>query len=79
MLSFGFGIAAPLIVVGLVSHRVFLRWRRQVEIADHAAKIVFGGLMLTLGVAILLGADRSLEALLLRLSPDWLTRLSTHF
>ena len=79
MLLFGFGVALPLIVVGLISRQVLLRWRRRVEIADHAAKVIFGGLILTVGVAILAGADRTMEALLLRITPDWLTRLSTHF
>jgi cytochrome c-type biogenesis protein len=73
------GIAAPLIVVGLISRKVLLHWRRRLEIADHAAKMIFGGLIFTVGIATLTDADRTLEALLLRLMPEWLTRLSTHF
>jgi cytochrome c biogenesis protein CcdA len=79
MLSFGLGIAAPLTVVGLISRNVLLRWRRRVEIADHAAKMIFGGLILTVGLATLTGADRTVEAFLIGLTPEWLTRLSTQF
>jgi cytochrome c biogenesis protein CcdA len=79
MLSFGLGIAAPLIVIGLISRKVLLHWRRRLEIADHAAKMIFGGLILTVGLATLTGADRTVEAFLIGLTPEWLTRLSTQF
>jgi hypothetical protein len=35
--------------------------------------------MLLLGVLILTGADKSLEAFLLSISPAWLTELTTKF
>jgi cytochrome c-type biogenesis protein len=44
MLSFGLGIAAPLIVVGLISRKVLLHWRRRLEIPDHAAKMILAAL-----------------------------------
>jgi cytochrome c-type biogenesis protein len=77
MLLFAVGMAIPLAAIGTVSRQALLRWRGTMEIADHVAKIVFGTLVILIGVAILFGADRDLEALLLHISPSWLTRLTT--
>jgi len=74
---FGIGVALPLVAVGLMSRRVLLRWYRPIEIADHVAKSIFGGVLIVIGVATLLGADRALEALALRIAPAWLIRLPT--
>lgn len=77
MLLFAVGMTIPLVAIGALSRQALRRWRGPIETADHVAKIAFGTLMILIGVAILLSADRNLEALLLRLSPSWLTRLTT--
>jgi cytochrome c-type biogenesis protein len=77
MLFFALGVAIPLGAIGLVSRQALLRWRRRIEIADHVAKSFLGAVLVVVGGVILVGADRSLETLLLRLSPVWLTKLAT--
>ena len=77
MLLFCVGLGIPLIAIGMVSHQAILRWRQQIEIAEHVAKSAFGAIMVVIGGAILLGADRGFEAFLIRLSPDWWTKIST--
>lgn len=77
MLLFAVGMTLPLVAIGMLSRQALLRWRGPIEIADHVAKVVFGMLIILIGVAILLGADRNLEELFLRISPHWLTRLTT--
>jgi len=77
MLFFAIGMTIPLAAIGILSRQALLRWRGSIEVADHVAKIVFGTLVILIGTLILLGADRSLEALFLRFSPYWLTRLTT--
>jgi hypothetical protein len=47
--------------------------------AGALGKYVLGALMLMLGVLILTGWDKSLEARLVSISPDWLTELTTKF
>ncbi len=44
-----------------------------------AAKAVFGALLLVIGIAILTGVDKQLEAALVEASPVWLTSLTTRF
>lgn len=77
MLFFALGVAIPLGAIGLVSRQALLRWRHRIEIADHVAKSMMGAVLIAVGGVILIGADRSLETLLLRLSPAWLTKLAT--
>lgn len=79
MLLFGVGAALPLWLVGLLSREALTRWRRAMGIADHAGKLALGLLLLVLGAAILTGFDRIIEARLVEISPDWLSRLATRF
>jgi hypothetical protein len=47
--------------------------------AGKLGKSILGGLLLLLGVAILTGLDKSFEAFVVRISPDWLTNLTTRY
>ncbi len=77
MLVFGMGAGLPLILLGGLSHATMMRVRGSLSSFGHAAKALMGGLFVVLGVLILTGFDRRLEALILSISPDWLTRLTT--
>ena len=79
MLIFGFGAAAPLIVLGSLSRASMLRVRGRLLTAGHRGKQVFGVLLIGMGVLIASGLDKSLETWLLDHSPDWLTQLTTRF
>ncbi len=76
---FGLGAAAPLLALGLVSRRVFMSWRDPLLAAGKRLKQSLGLLFLALGLLILSGADKNLEAALVSASPEWLTRLTTQF
>jgi cytochrome c-type biogenesis protein len=77
MLVFGFGAGFPLLLLGGLSHATMMRIRGSLASIGHVAKIVMGGLFVILGLLILTGWDRRLEALILSISPDWLTKLTT--
>lgn len=77
MLVFGLGAGLPLLLLGGLSHATMMRIRGSLSSFGHAAKALMGGLFVILGTLILTGFDRKLEALLLSISPDWLTRLTT--
>jgi ABC-type lipoprotein release transport system permease subunit len=47
--------------------------------AGSAGKIILGGLMLAIGLSILAGFDKYIEAALVDVSPAWLTELTTRF
>lgn len=69
--AFGLGAAVPLIVAAHASRAAFGRARGWLQQHQPRMKLVFAGLLLLLGSAILLGWDKRLEALLVPLMPDW--------
>jgi cytochrome c-type biogenesis protein len=77
MLVFGLGAGFPLLLLGGLSHATMMRVRGSLASVGHIAKSVMGGMFVLFGVLILTGLDHKLEALLLAISPDWLTRLTT--
>lgn len=77
MLVFGLGAGFPLLVLGGLSHATVMRVRGSLASFGHAAKAVMGGLFVLFGVLILTGLDHRIEAYLLAISPDWLTRFTT--
>jgi cytochrome c-type biogenesis protein len=79
MLVFGFGAAAPLVLLGSLSRTRMLRIRGRLLTAGQRGKQVFGVIMLGLGILIASGLDKSLETWILDHSPDWLTVLTTRF
>ncbi len=80
MTAFGIGAAAPpLLLLGLASREVMIRWRDKLLRAGQGGKAVLGGLLFVIGLLILTGLDKRLEPLLVEVSPAWLTQLTTRF
>ena len=79
MTVFGLGAGMPLALIGLGSRSVIGRNRGRLLKAGALGKSLLGALMLLLGVLILTGWDKSLEAFLVSISPAWLTELTTKF
>ncbi|PPD42499.1 MAG: cytochrome C biogenesis protein [Methylocystis sp.] len=77
--AFGLGAATPLLALGAMSRTVFTRWRDPLLAASKRLKQGMGLLLLALGLMILSGADKSLEAALVSASPQWLNELTTRF
>jgi cytochrome c biogenesis protein CcdA len=79
MLLFGMGASLPIVILGMLSREGMQRARGKMASIGSTGKKILGGIMLVLGIMILSGLDKHLEALLVNLSPDWLTRLTTKF
>jgi cytochrome c-type biogenesis protein len=79
MLVFGAGAAAPLVVLGSLSHAGMMRVRGRLLRVGKYGKQAFGFVMLLLGVLIATGIDKSFEAWILDRTPDWLTAVTTKF
>jgi cytochrome c biogenesis protein CcdA len=79
MLAFGIGAALPLLAVGLMSREALARWRGRLMAAGSGGKVLMGALLLAVGVLILTGLDKRLEAVLVEASPAWLTELTTRY
>ena len=77
MTAFASGIASVMLVIALVGRRVFNRIRGGLVGKAAAAKIGLGSILLLVGLLILTGLDRSIEAAFVTSAPDWLINLST--
>lgn len=76
---FGIGAGTPLIILGSVSRSTIMRIRGKLFSAGRFGRRLLGVVMLTLGIAILTGADKSFETWVLSISPSWLTALTTRY
>jgi cytochrome c-type biogenesis protein len=79
MALFGIGAALPLILLGLLSRATLTRFRFRLMSAGKFGKGLLGAAFIVIGVAIVSGADKSIEAVLVDASPPWLTELTTSF
>jgi cytochrome c-type biogenesis protein len=79
MTAFGLGAALPLLVLGLLSREIVLKWRGKMLSASGALKLTMGVILVLVGVSILTGYDKIVEAKLVELSPDWITELTTRY
>ena len=79
MLAFGIGAALPLIALGALSRQALTRLRGRLMAAGKGAKAALGVALVLIGVGIVTGYDKRLEAALVEASPEWLTNLTTRF
>lgn len=79
MAVFGIGAALPLVLLGQVSRATLMRLRSHLLSAGSLGKALLGAALVVIGVAILSGADKQLEAALVSASPQWLIDLTTAF
>ena len=79
MFAFGVGAALPLLVLGALSRETMLRLRSSLLATGTKGKIVLGAMLAALGLLILSGLDKTLEAAVVEMSPEWPTSLTTRF
>jgi cytochrome c-type biogenesis protein len=79
MVVFGIGAALPLILLGLLSRATLMQVRSRLMSAGKLGKGLLGAAFIVIGVAIVSGADKRVEAALVEASPAWLTELTTSF
>ena len=79
MAVFGVGAALPLVLLGLLSRATLMRVRSRLMSAGKLGKSLLGAAFILIGVAIVSGADKKIEAVLVDASPQWLTDLTTSF
>jgi cytochrome c-type biogenesis protein len=79
MLAFGIGTALPLVLLGLASREVMMRWRDRMLAAGQRGKILMGVVLIATGLLIVSDLDKAIETVLVEASPAWLTDLTTRF
>ncbi|MEX2584080.1 MAG: cytochrome c biogenesis CcdA family protein [Gemmatimonadota bacterium] len=75
MLAYGIGTAGVLLVAGLVSSRLLAKWRPAALSAGGRGKKILGWSLLILGILVLTGMDKYLEAWAVNLVPSWVYTL----
>jgi len=79
MVVFGIGAAVPLLILGTLSRERLLAWRGRLSQAGNGVKKAMGAVLAGVGLMILVGWDKTIEAYLVEISPTWLTALTTRF
>lgn len=79
MAVFSLGAVLPLMAVGLLGRSLLVRHRARLAQAGDVGRKLMGGSLLVVGVLVLTGLDKALEAWLLGLAPTWLVELTTRF
>ncbi len=79
MCLFGLGAGIPLIVLGYLSRQTLQRIRGKLLATGQWGKKLLGILLLALGLAIFTGADKAIETMLVNITPDWWTALTTRY
>jgi hypothetical protein len=79
MLIFGLGAGLPLVLFGSMSRQLLLRWRGGMSASGNAIKQALGLFLVVIGLLVVTGLDRSVEAALVEVSPQWLTNITTRF
>jgi cytochrome c-type biogenesis protein len=79
LLVFGLGAAAPLVLLGSLSRASLMKMRGRLLSGGKYGKQILGVVILSLGVMIATGVDKSFEAWILDHSPAWLTAATTRF
>lgn len=77
MIAFAIGAAGSLTAVGLAWQKLSGSARGRVRKTAGGGKVFLGAMFVLLGVLAITGLDRFVEAWLVSISPDWLTRLTT--
>lgn len=79
MLLFGLGAGIPLVLLGYTSRSTLNRTRGNLMATGQWGKKGLGLLLLVLGIFMLTGIDKVIENMLLDISPEWWTALTTRY
>ncbi|NDA47705.1 MAG: cytochrome c biogenesis protein CcdA, partial [Alphaproteobacteria bacterium] len=79
MLLFGLGASLPLLALGMMSHKASEKLRARLRLSGQSARVIFASLLVLISLLTLSGWDKKLETILVDLSPEWLTQLTTRF
>jgi cytochrome c-type biogenesis protein len=77
MMAFGMGTALPLLLLSTLSREALLRWRGRMMSTASGLKMALGALLVLAGVITLSGLDRTVQAALLHILPNWMLSLTT--
>ncbi len=74
---FAIGASIPLLLLAMVSQTALRGWARRLSGSAGWGKLALGAILVVIGLLILTGLDKQIEAYLVAVSPAWLTALTT--
>jgi cytochrome c-type biogenesis protein len=77
MTAFSIGAATPILVLAYGSRQALLARRGVLMQVSRRGKPLMGGALITVGLFVLSGLDKTTEAILTNAMPDWLVALTT--
>lgn len=78
-LLFALGVGISIVLFAFVSRKA-LGWNaKRLQSLSRYAKAIFGMVLLTVGVLVVTGLDKAMEAWVLEIMPQWLVHLTTQF
>jgi cytochrome c biogenesis protein CcdA len=78
-LVFAVGAALPLLVLATLSGTALRAWSRRLASGAGWGKPILGAVLVTIGILIVTGLDKALEAALVTIMPQWIVELTTRF
>lgn len=78
-LAFGAGVATSILAFAYGSRRALAARKQRFEAVARYGKPLFGGAVILVGVMILSGLDKAIEAWMLKAMPYWLVAFTTRF
>ncbi|MEX0600048.1 MAG: cytochrome c biogenesis CcdA family protein [Rhodothermales bacterium] len=75
MLAFGIGTAGTLLLSGIASKQALAKWRPELMSKSGLGKKLLGWTLLILGLLVLTGVDKILEAVAIGMLPEWVFSL----
>jgi cytochrome c-type biogenesis protein len=79
MLAFGLGAAGALAAIGYLARTSLSRWTVRLRGGGELGRRALGASLMLLGALMAFGLEHQIEAALVGLSPDWLTRLTSRY
>ncbi len=79
LIAFGIGTSIPLIALGFLSRAALMKWRHRLLAVSRVGRYVLGGALLIVGVLIVTGLDRQIEAYWVQNGPAWLNDLTVRY
>lgn len=78
-LVFAAGAALPLLVLATLSGTALRAWSKRLASGAGWGKTILGAVLVTIGILIVTGLDKALEAALVTIMPQWIVELTTRF
>lgn len=79
MMAYGIGAGLPMMLLGFLSRETLMRWKGSMLAASKGVKAFMGLVLVALGLLMVSGYDKVVEAKLVDATPTWITSMTTRY